>query len=181
MADSLRNGTRRLRYASPVRRGLRRTSAAGVDIRWFRYLNRPEGTQTPLLFFSRNRASVDYHRSPTITASTDAVSDNFDNGFGLVAVGSFLNSGLMVDLSQQGRPAYAATWNAGLLLHQDFRVRLEGTRCRSHFRVLLTVISAGDAEGYDRRAINAPSLNLERQGRRMQDIFMRPNRQAMPE
>lgn len=66
---------------------------AGVDIMWFKYFGNRKKEKTPLLFFSRNRASVDYHSSPSLSGSTNAVSFNFKNGIGVVAVGSFVNSG----------------------------------------------------------------------------------------
>ena len=65
----------------------------GVDIMWFRFFKNIQNENTPFLFFSRNRASVDYHNSPTAFGSTNAISYNFKNGFGLVAVASFLNNG----------------------------------------------------------------------------------------
>lgn len=65
----------------------------GVDLMWFKNFKNLKGEKFPFLFFSRNRASVDYHNSPTVFASTNAVSCNFKNGFGAVSVSSFLNSG----------------------------------------------------------------------------------------
>ena len=66
---------------------------AGVDLMWFNYFKNKKNERTPFLFFSRNRASTDYDNSPTAFGSTNAVSFNFRNGIGLVAVGSFLNAG----------------------------------------------------------------------------------------
>ncbi len=65
----------------------------GVDLMWFKNFKNLNGEKSPLLFFSRNRASVDYHNSPTAFGSTNAISYNFKNGFGIVTVASFLNSG----------------------------------------------------------------------------------------
>ncbi len=66
---------------------------AGVDLMWFNYFKNKKNERSPFLFFSRNRASTDYDNSPTAFGSTNAVSYNFKNGVGLVAVGSFLNAG----------------------------------------------------------------------------------------
>ena len=65
----------------------------GVDLMWFKNFKDLKNEKTPFLFFCRNRASVDYHNSPTSFGSTNAVSYNFKNGIGLVAVASFLNAG----------------------------------------------------------------------------------------
>ncbi|TDM00427.1 MAG: hypothetical protein C4K58_04255 [Flavobacteriaceae bacterium] len=74
---------------------------AGVDLMWFKKFKNEKQESTPILFFSRNRASVDYHNSPTAFGSTNAISYNFENGFGFVAVGSFLNSGFTPKLGVQ--------------------------------------------------------------------------------
>ncbi len=66
---------------------------AGVDLMWYKFFKNQKEEQSPFLFFSRNRASTDYENSPTAFGSTNAVSYNFRNGIGLVAVGSFLNGG----------------------------------------------------------------------------------------
>lgn len=66
---------------------------AGVDLMWFKFFKNKQDECTPLLFFSRNRASTDYDNAPTAFGSTNAISYNFNNGVGLVAVGSFLNAG----------------------------------------------------------------------------------------
>ena len=66
---------------------------AGVDLMWYKFFKDKKDTPTPFLFFSRNRASTDYDNSPTAFGSTNAVSYNFKNGLGLVAVGSLLNAG----------------------------------------------------------------------------------------
>lgn len=66
---------------------------AGVDLMWFRNFTDAQGERSPFLFFSRNRASTDYDNSPTAFGSTNAVSYNFKSGWGLVAVGSYLNAG----------------------------------------------------------------------------------------
>lgn len=65
----------------------------GVDLMWFKNVKTLKGAHTPFLFFSRNRASVDYKNSPTAFGSTNAISYNFKNGMGIVAVSSFLNNG----------------------------------------------------------------------------------------
>lgn len=65
----------------------------GVDLMWFKNFKDTAGQRTPFLFFSRNRASMDYGNAPTAFGSTNAVSYNFKNGLGLVVVGSFLNAG----------------------------------------------------------------------------------------
>ena len=65
----------------------------GMDLMWFKNFKNAKDERSPLLFFSRNRASVDYENSPTAFGSTNAVSYNFKNGLGIVAVASFLNAG----------------------------------------------------------------------------------------
>lgn len=65
----------------------------GFDLMWFKNFKNLNGEKSPFLFFSRNRASVDYHNSPTAFGSTNAISYNFKNGFGIVTVAGFLNSG----------------------------------------------------------------------------------------
>lgn len=67
---------------------------AGIDLMWFRYVKQKDDRPTPLLFFSRNRAGIDYKAPPTLFASTNALSYNFKGGIGLVAVASFLNTGI---------------------------------------------------------------------------------------
>lgn len=66
---------------------------AGVDLMWFKYFSNAEGKNSPFLFFSRNRASVDYENKTGAFGSVNAISWNLKNGLGAVAVGSFLNSG----------------------------------------------------------------------------------------
>ncbi|MCC6724856.1 MAG: hypothetical protein IT258_10125 [Saprospiraceae bacterium] len=65
----------------------------GVDLMWFKFFSKQNNEKTPFLFFSRNRASTDWDNAPTAFGSTNAVSYNFKNGVGLVAVGSFVNAG----------------------------------------------------------------------------------------
>ncbi len=65
----------------------------GIDLMWFKNFKNFEGEKSSFLFFSRNRASVDYHNSPTAFGSTNAISYNFKNGIGIVTVASFLNAG----------------------------------------------------------------------------------------
>lgn len=65
----------------------------GVDLMWFKNFKNAQAARTPFLFFSRNRASTDYHNAPTAFGSTNAVSYNFKNGLGVVAVASLLNAG----------------------------------------------------------------------------------------
>lgn len=66
---------------------------AGVDLMWFKNFKNGKAEPTPFLFFSRTRASTDYQNSPTAFGATNAVSYNFKNGLGIVAVASQLNSG----------------------------------------------------------------------------------------
>lgn len=73
----------------------------GVDIMWFKYFKDQENQATPWLLFSRNRASVDYHDSPSLFGSTNAISYNFKNGIGVVGVASFLNNGFTPKLGFQ--------------------------------------------------------------------------------
>jgi hypothetical protein len=68
---------------------------SGVDIMWFKYFRNQQKENSAFLFFSRNRASIDYKQSPTVFGSTNAVSYNFKSGIGMVAVGSFINSGFV--------------------------------------------------------------------------------------
>ncbi len=65
----------------------------GVDLMWFKNFKDLKGEKSSFLFFSRNRASVDYHNAPTAFGSTNAISYNFKNGIGVVTVASFVNSG----------------------------------------------------------------------------------------
>lgn len=65
----------------------------GVDVMWFKNFKDAKDKKTPFLFFSRNRASTDYHGAPTSFGSTNAVSYNLKNGLGVVGVASFLNAG----------------------------------------------------------------------------------------
>jgi hypothetical protein len=67
---------------------------AGVDILWFKYFRKADSTRTPWLFFSRNRASVNYSNQ-SLWGSTNAVSYNFKNGLGIVAVGAFSTNGFV--------------------------------------------------------------------------------------
>jgi len=69
---------------------------AGVDIMWFENFKNKKEERTAFLFFSRNRASVDYKNNPALFGSTNAVSYNFKNGIGIVAVGSFLQKGFVL-------------------------------------------------------------------------------------
>jgi hypothetical protein len=66
---------------------------AGVDLMWFKNFKNTKDERTPVLFFSRNRASTDYKNSPAAFGSTNAISYNFKNGIGIVGVASFLNAG----------------------------------------------------------------------------------------
>lgn len=65
----------------------------GVDLMWFKNFKKPSGKPAAFLFFSRNRASVDYHNSPASFGSVNAVSFTVKKGLGIVAVASFINSG----------------------------------------------------------------------------------------
>jgi hypothetical protein len=65
----------------------------GVDLLLFKNFKNARDQKTPFLFFSRNRAGVDYHNAPAVFASTSAVSYNFKNGMGIVGIASFLNAG----------------------------------------------------------------------------------------
>ena len=66
----------------------------GIDIMWFNNFKTVKEEKSPFLYFSRNRASVDYKNSTTAFGSTNAISYNLKSGFGIVAVASFLNAGL---------------------------------------------------------------------------------------
>lgn len=65
----------------------------GIDLMWFKFFKDKNDAATPFLLFNRERASTDYNNSPTAFGSTSAVSYNFKNGLGIVAVGSFVNAG----------------------------------------------------------------------------------------
>ena len=67
----------------------------GVDLMWFKNFKNFKGEKSSFLFFSRNRANVDYNSSPTAFGSTNAISYNFKNGFGFVSVASFINTGFI--------------------------------------------------------------------------------------
>lgn len=67
----------------------------GVDLMWFKNFKNIKDERTPFLFFSRNRASMDYKNKPTAFGSTNAISYNFKNGLGIVTVASFLNTGFI--------------------------------------------------------------------------------------
>ena len=68
---------------------------AGVDVLWFKNFASRHKNRSPWLFFSRTRASVDYHHTPTAFGTTNAVSYNFKSGLGIVAVSTLLNTGLI--------------------------------------------------------------------------------------
>lgn len=70
------------------------TKRKGFDLMWFKNFKNSHEERTPFLFFSRNRASIDATNNATAFGSTQAISYNFKNGLGLVAVASFLNAGL---------------------------------------------------------------------------------------
>jgi hypothetical protein len=74
---------------------------AGIDILWFKYFKNGADEKTPFLFFSRNRASVDYQNSSGIFGSTNALSYNFKNGLGIVVAGTFLNTGFRPKMGAQ--------------------------------------------------------------------------------
>lgn len=67
----------------------------GIDLMWFKNFQNKQKEKTAFLYFSRNRASVSYKQAPAAMGSTNAVSYNFKNGLGLVAVASFLNAGFV--------------------------------------------------------------------------------------
>ena len=73
----------------------------GVDLMWFKNFKNSKDERTPFLFFSRNRASTDYHNAPTAFGSTNAVSYNFKSGVGIVAVASLLNAGFTPKAGEQ--------------------------------------------------------------------------------
>jgi hypothetical protein len=67
---------------------------AGVDMLWYKSFRKADSTRTPWLFFSRNRASVNYSNQ-SLWGSTNAVSYNCKNGIGIVAVGAFGSNGFV--------------------------------------------------------------------------------------
>lgn len=67
----------------------------GVDLMWFKNFTNTKEERTPLLFFSRSRASTDYKNTLTAFGSTNAISYNFKNGLGIVMVASFVNTGFI--------------------------------------------------------------------------------------
>ncbi len=74
---------------------------SGVDLLWFRNFRTLSGGATPCLFFSRNRASADNSTGTTAWGSTQAVSYNFQNGLGFVAVAAFDAGGFTPKLGMQ--------------------------------------------------------------------------------
>ena len=73
----------------------------GVDLMWYKFIQNKNDENTPILFFSRNRASVDYDNQLGAFGSVNAFSFNLKNGLGLVSVASFLNSGLRAKIGLQ--------------------------------------------------------------------------------
>lgn len=71
------------------------TTRAGIDLLWFKKFKTSNSETSNWLFFSRNRASVDYFNSPSLFGSTQAVSYNTKSGFGAVGVGAFSFSGIV--------------------------------------------------------------------------------------
>ncbi len=71
------------------------STRAGIDVMWYKNFVDRAGTRTPFLYFSRQRASLDYRHSPTRFGSTNAISYNFKPGIGIVTVGSWVNSGFV--------------------------------------------------------------------------------------
>jgi len=73
---------------------------ATLDIMFFRYFKDKTGNQSKLLFFNRNRASVDYQMTPTSHLPqfgfTEAISYNDSRlkGFAPVLVGQILGNGI---------------------------------------------------------------------------------------
>lgn len=73
---------------------------AGVDIMWFRYFKKDSGANSPWLFFSRVRASVNYHNQP-LWGTTNAVSYNFSSGWAVVGVGALGAAGFIPKVGVQ--------------------------------------------------------------------------------
>lgn len=73
---------------------------AGVDIMWTKPIKNKDEATTPWLYFSRNRASVDYDNQP-LFLSVNAVSYNFKSGIGLVGVSVFGATGFVEKLGAQ--------------------------------------------------------------------------------
>jgi hypothetical protein len=63
-----------------------------VDILFIRSFDAARGGGSPFLFFSRNRASVNYNNA-TAFGSTTAVSYNWTNGLGAVVIAQIFSSG----------------------------------------------------------------------------------------
>ena len=74
---------------------------SGVDILWYRFIQNKTHENTPFLFFSRNRASVDYENPFGAFGSVSALSYNLKNGLGFVGVGTILNSGFIGKIGLQ--------------------------------------------------------------------------------
>lgn len=66
---------------------------SGLDVMWFRNFKFKEDEKSPLLFFNRNRVSVDDKGSTLVFGSVNAISYNLENGFGGVFVASYLING----------------------------------------------------------------------------------------
>lgn len=73
----------------------------GVDIMWYKFIQNKNQEKTPILFFSRNRASIDYKNEIAALGSVNAFSYNLKNGLGFVGVGAINNWGLTSKLGIQ--------------------------------------------------------------------------------
>lgn len=73
----------------------------GVDIMWYKFIQNKNHENTPILFFSRNRASIDYNNEFGALGSVNALSYNLKNGLGFVGVGTITNWGLTAKLGVQ--------------------------------------------------------------------------------
>ncbi|MFY7839377.1 MAG: hypothetical protein ACOVP7_03825 [Lacibacter sp.] len=72
----------------------------GIDILWFKPIVSKQGQQSPWLFFSRMRASVDRNNQAQWGA-TNAVSYNLKQGLGFVGAAVFSSNGLKPKLGIQ--------------------------------------------------------------------------------
>ncbi|MFY8003666.1 MAG: hypothetical protein ACOVNR_02445 [Chitinophagaceae bacterium] len=79
----------------------RGNNRSGIDIMWFKKVLNAEKKPTSFLFFSRNRASTQNGMAGTAFGSTNAISYNFKNGVGIVAVAAYTNNALTYKAGMQ--------------------------------------------------------------------------------
>lgn len=101
---------------------------ATLDLMFFKYIKNKEGRQSPILFFNRNRASIDYAMTKTthlpMFGFTEALSYNHAKwkGFAPVLVLSLLNKGMYpkagVQLAKVKKDYTIFTWLVSEMMNQ---------------------------------------------------------------